>query len=398
MCFVQVRAIAAGVVSGGVLLVLGTQGIANAAPLTHAASPATSKNCVQVAAATSSPGTPTQTPTAPASQASNPGQSSAPAQAPSSSSASNTPASQATNSSSSSTTSAPASPADSQIPAPPPSRPRPPQSRPQQRPPQRPLPRQRSARSSRRRRKLIPEPVIQRHFIQPGPHPRAVHQRHPAASSIQRGQAGTFTLEVSSQNWTLSDNVTVELQTQPTSITPAFTTQDGTFCKPSATTPVACTMPVPTKQAQAIQVQIPVAATAKSVTQVALKAIALPATAKLAGPLSASETAQVTAAPTTKKQTSPAATSTAPAKHNTDPLGPVSAGSFDVGQLPELNGAASSVIGSATRRACSPRSAPPRRQARHPARTAARRQTPIRPRSSPCSRSACRWSPRRSSG
>lgn len=104
-------------------------------------------------------------------------------------------------------------------------------------------------------------------------------------------------------------------------------------------------MPVPTKQAQAIQVQVPVAATAKSVTQVALKAIALPATAKLAGPLSASETAQVTAAPTTKKQTSPAATSTAPAKHNTDPLGPVGAGSFDVGQLPELNGAASSVIG-----------------------------------------------------
>lgn len=153
-------------------------------------------------------------------------------------------------------------------------------------------------------------------------------------------------MQVSSENWTVSDNVTVQLQTQPASITPAFTTQDAAVCKPAAaTSPVECTMPVPATQAQTLQIQVPVAATATSVTQVALKAVALPETAKLAGTLSAAETAQVTAAPATKKQTSPAATSSLPAKRNSDPLGPVGNGSFDVGQLPGLNGAGSSVIG-----------------------------------------------------
>jgi hypothetical protein len=277
MCFVRVRAMAAGVLGGGVLLALGIQGIASAAPAARAAGPATSSECVPVEAAS---GAPTQTPTSPASSTSQPAQSSTPAQSGTSAQ------SPSTGNASPSTTST--------SPAP------------------------------------VPELCIS--VTQP-------------ASSIQRGQAGTFTVQVSSQNWTLSDTVTVELQTQPASIVPAFTTQDAAICQPGTSPPAECTMPVPAKQAQALQVQVPVAATATSVTQVSLKALALPATAKLAGPLAASETALVTAAPAKKTTTSPPATSSSTAKRETVPLGPVGAGSFDVGQLPGLNGTGSSVVG-----------------------------------------------------
>lgn len=154
-------------------------------------------------------------------------------------------------------------------------------------------------------------------------------------------------MQVSSKNWTptTSDTVTVELGTNPASSTPAFTSQDGTVCKPAAK-PVECTMPVPVKQAVALQVQVPVASSATSVSKVTLTATALPATAKLASSLSASETAQVTAAPSTK-HSSASATSTPPTRHDhsTAPLGPVGSGPFDLAQVPELNGVGSSVLG-----------------------------------------------------
>lgn len=334
MCLVHVRAMAAGLVSGGVLLMLGTQGIANAAPLARAASPVTSKNCVQVAAATSSPGTPTQTPTTPASQASNPAQSNAPTQPPAGSSSANAPAS------ANPSTAAPssASPSSSSTAKP--------STTPAQTTSATPATATLSAFFATPAASASPSPSTSATSSSPAPVPELCVSVTQPPSSIQRGQAGTFTVQVSSENWTVSDNVTVQLQTQPASITPAFTTQDAAVCKPAAaTSPVECTMPVPTTQAQTLQIQVPVAATATSVTQVALKAVALPETAKLAGSLSAAEIAQVTAAPATKKQTSPAATSSSPAKRNSDPLGPVGNGSFAVGQLPELNGAGSSVIG-----------------------------------------------------
>jgi hypothetical protein len=268
MCFVHVRAMAAGVVSGGVLLVLGTQGIANAAPVSRAASPATSSNCVPAEVASSSPGTPTQTPTSPAPPASQS------AQANASSSSSPSPSSSATSSS------------------------------------------------------PVPAGELCISVTQP-------------ASSIQRGQAGTFTVQVWSKNWTSGGSVTVELATQPTSITPAFTSQDAAVCPPAAKSPpVECTMPVPLKQTQTLQVQVPVASSATSVSKVTLEALAVPAAATLTGSLSASGTAQVTAAPS--KQPS---SSTSPAKQSTKPLVQVGAGSFGIGQLPGLNDAASSLIG-----------------------------------------------------
>ncbi len=316
MCFVHIRAMAAGAVSGGVLLalgILGTQGVANAAPTTRAASPATKSNCVPVAA--SSPGTPTQTPTTPAppttpassSPASNAASSDAPAQSPATSKTSATPDSSSAKPSSAQASTATlsaflAAPAASSSPSPSPA----------------------------------PTPELCISVTQP-------------ASSIQRGQTGTFTVQVSSKNWTPPDTVTVELQA---SVTPAFTTQDGAVCKPAAKSPpVECTMPVPTGQPVSLQAQVPVAASATSVSQVTLTATALPATAKLTGPLSVSETAQVTAAPTTKHSSS-AAASTPPARHvhSTAPLGPVGSGSFGLAQAPDLNvpdlsGVGSSVLG-----------------------------------------------------
>jgi len=161
-------------------------------------------------------------------------------------------------------------------------------------------------------------------------------------------------VQLSSKNWTPgdSDTLTVELGTNPASITPALTSQDGAVCTPAAKSPpVECTMPVPAKQPVALQVQVPVASSATSVSQVTLTATAVPATAKLADSLSASETAQVTAAPSAKHSSS-ATASTPPTRHDhsTAPLGPVGSGPFDLAQapglnVPGLNGVGSSVLG-----------------------------------------------------
>lgn len=336
MCFVHIRTMAAGVVSGGVLLALGTQGIANAAPVIRAASPATSGNCVAAEVASSSPGTPTQTPTSPASSTSQPAQSHTPTQAPATTSPPNTPAAP---SAKTSTTGSSSPSSSTKSPS--------------------------SANSSSAAATTTTSATLSAFYATPaGPTSSAGSSPSSSASSsspaptgelcvsviqpasgIQRGQAGTFTVQVWSKNWTSGGSVTVELATQPTSVTPAFTGQDSAVCTPAAKSPpVECTMTVPATQTQALQVQVPVASSATSVSKVTLEAIAVPTAVKLTGALSASATAQVTAAPAKKQSSSPASSASA-AKRSMNQLAQVGAGSFNIGQLPGLNGAASSLIG-----------------------------------------------------
>jgi len=145
-------------------------------------------------------------------------------------------------------------------------------------------------------------------------------------SSIKRGQAATYNVNVSTVNATAS-GVTVALTSQPASQKPEFTSgcsKDGT---------ASCTLAsVTDKQATDLKAQIAVASTASSVSSVKLTATAsVTTTAKWTAP-AADETTTVTAA---------AAAASAGAKPDiVMPLGPVP--NLNV---PDLNAEASLLIG-----------------------------------------------------
>ena len=145
-------------------------------------------------------------------------------------------------------------------------------------------------------------------------------------SSIKRGQAATYVVQVSTQNATASD-VSVALTAQPSSQKPTFTSG---CAKGNGT--ASCTISrVAAQQPASLNAQIAVAANAASVTSVKLTATASVVTTQKWTPPAAAETTAVTAAaPATSATTSPAATHVAVL-----PLGPI----------PALNGAASMLIG-----------------------------------------------------
>ena len=146
-------------------------------------------------------------------------------------------------------------------------------------------------------------------------------------SSIKRGQAATYVVQVSTQNATASD-VSVALTAQPSSQKPTFTSGCA-----KGNGAASCTISsVTAKQPISLNAQILVAAkAATSVSSVKLTATASVVTTQKWTPPAAAETTAVTAtAPAKSAKASPAATHTAVL-----PIGPI----------PALNGDASMLIG-----------------------------------------------------
>jgi hypothetical protein len=146
-------------------------------------------------------------------------------------------------------------------------------------------------------------------------------------SSIKRGQAATYNVNVSAVNGSAS-GVTVALTSQPTSQKPEFTSG----CSKNGT--ASCTLgSVTDKQATDLKAQIAVASNASSVTLVKLTATASVKTTAKWTPPAADESTTVTAAA--------AATSSAGARPDVVmPLGPIP--NLNV---PDLNAEASLLIG-----------------------------------------------------
>jgi hypothetical protein len=143
-------------------------------------------------------------------------------------------------------------------------------------------------------------------------------------SSVSRGQAAAYVVQVSAKNGGSASNVSVAVAAQPSSLKPTFTSGcakgDGNS---------TCTVgSVSEKQPATLQAQIPVASTATSVTSVTLTATASIVGSAKWTPPSAAETVTVTAA-------SAASKSAGPSSQSPLPLGP----------LPILNGVSSSLIG-----------------------------------------------------
>jgi len=148
-------------------------------------------------------------------------------------------------------------------------------------------------------------------------------------SSIKRGQAATYVVQVSTQNATAS-NVSVALTTQPSNQKPTFTSGcakgDGTAsCHISSVT---------AKQPASLHAQIAIGAKATSVSSLKLTATASVATTQKWTPPAAAETTAVTAAAPAKSAKSAKASPTA-THVAVLPLGPI----------PALNGQASMLIG-----------------------------------------------------
>jgi hypothetical protein len=145
-------------------------------------------------------------------------------------------------------------------------------------------------------------------------------------SSIKPGQTATYVVQVSTQNGSASD-VSVALTAQPSSQKPTFSSGcakgNGTAsCKISSVT---------TKQPASLDAQIAVASSASKVSSVELTATAsVVTTAKWTPPAAAETTAVTSAAAQKSASPSPQATHVAVL-----PLGPI----------PDLNGAASMLIG-----------------------------------------------------
>jgi len=125
--------------------------------------------------------------------------------------------------------------------------------------------------------------------------------------------------------------VTVALTAQPSSQKPAFTSG----CAKGEGT-ASCTVgSVSDKQPVTLKAQIPVAASATSVTSVKLTATASIVTAEKWTPPSAAETVTVTAAPASPARSSAGTSSAGVSPGTTLPLGPI----------PNLNGISSQLIG-----------------------------------------------------
>jgi hypothetical protein len=148
-------------------------------------------------------------------------------------------------------------------------------------------------------------------------------------ASIQRGQNAAYAVTVSTENGPAS-KVTVTLTAQPASQQPVFTSG----CAKGNTT-AACTLStVSDQQPVDLHAQIPVAASANSVSSVKLTATAAVVTTAKWAPPSAAVTVAVTAAPSASA--SPAKSSASAPPETALPLGPI----------PELNGVSSSLISS----------------------------------------------------
>jgi hypothetical protein len=146
-------------------------------------------------------------------------------------------------------------------------------------------------------------------------------------ASIQRGGAAAFVVQVSTKNNGSLSGVSVAVTAQPSGEKPAFT---GGCDKGSLT--ASCTVSsVSDKQPRTLHAQIPVAASATSVTSVKLTATASIVTSAKWRLPSATETVAVTAA----SASGSSAASRAAGSPTTPPLGP----------LPNLNGVSSSLIG-----------------------------------------------------
>jgi hypothetical protein len=150
-------------------------------------------------------------------------------------------------------------------------------------------------------------------------------------SSIKRGQAATFVVEVSTENGSAAD-VSVTLSSKPTSQKPTFTSG----CVKGDKTASCTVSSVSDKQPVSLDAQIPVASSASSVSSVTLTAAASIVTSAKWTPPAADETVAVTAPAPAAAKPSPS-----PSPETPLPLGTVPA----LGSVPALNGESSSLIG-----------------------------------------------------
>src|SRR5439155_22862468 len=123
-------------------------------------------------------------------------------------------------------------------------------------------------------------------------------------ASISRGQQAAYVVRVSTENNGSAADVTVALTAQPSGQKPRFVSG----CAKGAGTASCTVSSVSDKQPVSLKAQIPVAASATSVTSVKLTATASIVTTDKWTPPSAAETVAVTAAPASPA-TSPASSS-----------------------------------------------------------------------------------------
>ena len=150
-------------------------------------------------------------------------------------------------------------------------------------------------------------------------------------ASISRGHQAAYVVGVSTENNGSATDVTVALTAQPSGQKPRFVSG----CAKGAGTASCTISSVSDKQPVSLNAQIPVAASATSVTSVKLTATASIVTTEKWTPPSAAETVAVTAA-SASPATSPASSS---------PAGVVPEGALPLGPIPDLNGASSQLIG-----------------------------------------------------
>ncbi|HWM98079.1 MAG TPA: hypothetical protein VNO54_13585 [Streptosporangiaceae bacterium] len=150
-------------------------------------------------------------------------------------------------------------------------------------------------------------------------------------ASINRGQQAAYVVRVSTENNGSASGVTVALTAQPSSQKPTFTSG----CAKGQGTASCTVSSVSDKQPVSLKAQIPVAASATSVTSVKLTATASIATSQKWTPPSAAETVAVTAA----------SASASPAKSGTSSAGVLPESTLPLGPIPNLNGVSSQLIG-----------------------------------------------------
>jgi len=148
-------------------------------------------------------------------------------------------------------------------------------------------------------------------------------------TSVKRGQSAAYVVLVSTGNNGSASGVTVALTAQPSGQKPAFTSS----CAKGGGTASCTVSSVSDKQPAILHAQIPIAASATSVTSVKLTATAKVVTSATWTPPSAAETVAVTSA--ASASASPPASPAGASPGTTLPLGPV----------PNLNSVSSSLIG-----------------------------------------------------
>jgi hypothetical protein len=155
-------------------------------------------------------------------------------------------------------------------------------------------------------------------------------------TSISRGQQAAYVVRVSTQNDGSAADVTVALTAQPSSQKPKFTSG----CAKGAGTASCTVSSVSDKQPASLKAQIPVAASATSVTSVKLTATASIVTTEKWTPPSAAETVAVTAA-----SASPGKSPAGSSPPDSSPAGLTPEGALPLGPVPNLNGVSSQLIG-----------------------------------------------------